>query len=248
MYQPYYFKNKAENIEVNILQQAARMVRAGEEWEPMVRTELAIQLNLEYEKYTYRQKLVKFKETLQGYNKEIENYAENVGRNHVFNFNDSRGKIVTITIPMVWESYDTLVEKQTTLRALVKATELFLETGNIYLKRHVELLESYLWPFESAAGWLYDIEPFTKGNVSFSDFKNQYISKLIRRRLGKIFFRIVHDLRFHFRTIIKFLFKNMDDESGDTVLFRTAAINTVSFKNLSSHEQYRNYFSFSRAA
>lgn len=62
-------------------------------------------------------------------------------------------------------------------------------------------------------GKLFDVESFLQLKQA-SEEKIRFLKILIRELLDRLGFKITRDLRKKYRTIIRFIFKNMDDQSG----------------------------------
>jgi hypothetical protein len=108
------------------------------------------------------------------------------------------------------------VTKKKKLELLIGLIEKYLETNEESLLDTISILDTDLCFID---GW----QEIPLIGTSFSivnsndSRKKRYIIKRLRRIICNSIFRIWRDLRYNYRTIIKFLFKNMDDESGNNI-------------------------------
>ena len=247
MMKQHFFQNKQQRRSEENLQLALKRVKEGEELDEILESNIASNLKRDFERYEYEKKLTLFKKELDRYINISIFYDDTSKESIGVNVN---GKLIYFEVRCMLESRSSVERKKKILQKLVSSTETFIATGNIDLKKQILFLETEIWPllsFEMLSNYspsIYLMEP-----VSQSKTKVLFFLKKIRRLIGRRILGITQDLRSKFRSIIKFLFKNMDDESADqlAVFTKIASIRSqINFTSKNGHFTYNS--TFKRAA
>jgi len=113
-----------------------------------------------------------------------------------------------------------LEKRKEILVEAIRTIDEFIATNDESLKFSIKQIESelllYIDPFE----YLCDPLEATYRVYETSTNPKKFILKRLKVSIRKIVIKISRDLRFSFRSIVRFLFKNMDDNSGDENVLR----------------------------
>lgn len=142
-----------------------------------------------------------------------------------------------------------LREKEKELSELIFLYESYLTTGLDLYKDFIQTFEIKPPHTGMTASEFYEFITEVSLLDTSGSLKQSFFVRQLRKMMGTRIIPLQLDLRYLFRSIIKFLFKNMDDESGDSLNAQPIArIQQIVSHNSYIYELRRNSFSIQRAA
>jgi hypothetical protein len=245
-----YFTNREQMRSTENLRMILKRVRKGEEIESLLDSHTLYDLQNDFEKYQYEQKLAYYKQELNEHINLCNFYEEDNLKYIEFQI---KGNILFNPLSSILsqsrQSLSVLKRKKEALQALVNATEMFIATGKKEIKNQIAFLEFEVWPQSDILYLNSNISVIRVTETTQSFAKKFFFLKKLRRCLGKKSILRFEDLRSKFRSIIKFLFKNMDDEAADQLAVHKKIASIRSHSNYSlTNGNFTNNSTFTRAA
>lgn len=230
-----YIINKFELQAHKELEGAMQQLRVGEDWSFSITSKYRDWIKQQAERAAYKEKQAQYKNAYARYLKLIEEYDQPKEEFTTLKYSDKKGKECFIRIPIYREPLEVLQEKKEILSTLYTLTNEYLQTGDKQILTSIRALDFLSSPFEY----------FTVSNSTFArcasvdkeleELIRGHVKRVIRKQMVRRFARIVRDIRYLFRSIIRFHFKNMDDES-DGLLFGSFEAQQLVLLNSHLHE------------